>query len=60
MQHYRGTKKSAAPTKASDMIKWIDKSGFVYHSSHSKVKVIDSTNFGNHTFNSRTAVVIAN
>ena len=35
-------------------------SEFVYHSSHSKVKVSDSTNFGNHTFNSRTAVVIAN
>lgn len=32
MQHYRGTKKSAAPTKASDMIKWIDKSGFAAES----------------------------
>ena len=38
------------------MIEHIGKSRFVYHSSHSKAKASDSTNFYNQAFNSRTAV----
>ena len=38
------------------MIEHIGKTRFVYHSSHSKAKASDLTNFYNQAFNSRTAV----
>ena len=38
------------------MVERIDKLGFSYQSSRSKVKVSDSANFYNQTFNSHAAV----
>ena len=42
--------------KPRDVLEWIDKLGFVYYFSHSKVKVSDSINFYNQAPNSRAAV----
>ena len=44
--------------KAHNMTGQVGNWGFVYHSSYSKVKVSNTTNFYNHTFNSRAAVVM--